>query len=61
MKYRLIIVICGLFNFYAYSQPGDPGGDPDNVIPITGVEILLAGGAALGLNRLLKSKRTFKD
>ena len=34
-----------------FAQPGDPGGDPD--VPITGIEILLGLGGALGVKRLM--------
>jgi hypothetical protein len=38
-------------------QPGGggPGGEPD--VPITGIEILIAVGAALGVRKLLSSRR----
>ncbi len=38
------------------AQPGDPGGDPD--VPISGIEILLALGGALGLRKLFANKRS---
>lgn len=36
------------------AQPGDPGGDPDNPIPISGIEILLAAGALFGIRSIVK-------
>jgi hypothetical protein len=36
-----------------FAQPGDPGGDPDNPVPLTGIEFLLAGGAVIGARRIL--------
>lgn len=55
-KYLYILAISFLLGLStAFSQPGgDPGGgdDPDNPVPITGLEILLVSGAALGLKRL---------
>lgn len=36
------------------AQPGPPG-DPD--VPITGVEILLVAGGALGLRKIISSKK----
>jgi len=40
------------------AQPGDPGGDPDNPVPIGGLEILLAAGTALGIRSIVsKSKK----
>jgi hypothetical protein len=45
-----------------FSQPGGggPGGgeDPDNPIPITGIEWLIAAGAGLGARKLYKMKAT---
>ncbi|MEO1052809.1 MAG: hypothetical protein AAFX87_19395 [Bacteroidota bacterium] len=42
------------------AQPGgggpDGGGDPDNNVPITGIEVLLIAGGALGISRFVKSK-----
>lgn len=39
-----------------YSQPprdtpGNPGGDPDEEVPISGIGILLAAGAAFGAKK----------
>ena len=39
-----------------YAQPGDPGPDPD-VVPITGIEILIGAGGALGLKKLLNKRK----
>ncbi|HEX9650484.1 MAG TPA: hypothetical protein VGA21_07980 [Cyclobacteriaceae bacterium] len=36
----------------AVAQPGDPGGDPDNPVPITGIELLIAAGAWLGIRKI---------
>ena len=36
----------------AFSQPGDPGGDPDNPVPIDGISVLLAMGGALGAKKI---------
>ena len=38
------------------SQPQDPNGDPD-VVPISGIEYLLLGGAAYGVSQALRRKR----
>jgi hypothetical protein len=38
-----------------YAQP-DPGGNPDDV-PITGIEILIGAGGALGLKKLLGKRK----
>lgn len=39
----------------AQAQPGDPGGDPD--VPITGIEILIGAGGALGIKKMLKKRK----
>jgi hypothetical protein len=37
------------------AQPGDPGGDPD--VPITGIEILIGAGGALGVKKVLEKRK----
>jgi hypothetical protein len=56
---RALIVFAVLFigTFQLFGQPGDPTTDPDNAVPITGLEWLLAGGAALGMKKLLSSRK----
>ncbi len=39
------------------AQPGNPGGDPDNPVPITGIEYLIAAGAAFGAKKLYDKKK----
>lgn len=54
----LLLGICLSITINAsMAQPGDPGGDPDNPVPIGGLEILLIAGGALGINRLVKKKQ----
>ena len=38
-----------------FSQPGDPGGDPD--VPISGIGLLLAAGAFFGIKKLIDLKK----
>jgi len=38
-----------------WAQPTDPSTDPD--VPITGIEILVAAGGALGLRSLLAKRK----
>ncbi|MFM7431821.1 MAG: hypothetical protein ACKO1F_18285, partial [Flammeovirgaceae bacterium] len=41
-----------------YAQPGDPGPDPDEPpVPITGIDILIGAGGALGLKKLLNKRK----
>ncbi len=50
---RLVTLLGLLLNSYAINaQPGDPGGG-GNPTPITGIEILLGGGALLGIKKIL--------
>jgi len=51
----LFIIFLVMLPVLGMSQPGDPGGDPD--VPITGIELLLGGGALLGLRQALKSRK----
>lgn len=39
------------------NPPGNPSSDPDNPVPISGIEWLIAGGCALGLRKLLSTKK----
>ncbi|HEU5292338.1 MAG TPA: hypothetical protein VFU05_16940 [Cyclobacteriaceae bacterium] len=54
MKVRLLIIFL-FVTFPVWSQPGDPSGDPD--VPITGIEILIAIGGALGIRKFLQERR----
>ena len=58
------VFIISLF-FIGYTslkaQPGDPNGggdlDNDNPVPITGIEYLIAAGAAFGAKKLYDKKK----
>lgn len=55
---RFVLIVSIFFiAAVAYGQPGG-GGDPGGgePVPITGVEILLVGGAAIGLRKILGKK-----
>jgi hypothetical protein len=49
----IIVMSCSLG--VAFAQPGDPGGDPD--VPITGIEILIGAGGALGLKKAWENRK----
>lgn len=51
-----LIVVFSLVSLLAYGQPSDPGGGGNPTVPITGIEILLAAGGALGLRKLIQRK-----
>jgi len=56
---KLIIVVAFLIGGLQTinAQPGDPGTDPDNPVPITGIEYLIAAGAAFGAKKLYDRKK----
>jgi len=56
---KLILFSLFLFTFIlAEAQPpGDPNVDPDNPVPLSGIEILLASGALLGARRFMQYKK----
>jgi hypothetical protein len=50
-RYFFAIIILSVASItVGNAQPVDPGGDPD--VPITGIEILIGAGGALGLKKL---------
>lgn len=50
-----LVVIFIFCHINAFSQPGDPGGDPD--VPISGIGLLLAAGAFFGIKKLIDLKK----
>jgi hypothetical protein len=56
MKASVLMTILLLIAFPMMAQPGDPSSDPD-VVPITGIEILISIGAFLGIRKLIIDKR----
>jgi|AntRauTorckE6833_2_1112554.scaffolds.fasta_scaffold283923_1 hypothetical protein len=59
IKSTLIFVCLFIGGFYLSAQPGNPGDgtDPDNPVPITGIEYLIAAGAAFGAKKLYDKKK----
>ncbi|MFQ3214656.1 MAG: hypothetical protein ACI9C9_002196 [Marivirga sp.] len=60
MKRLIVTLIIYIFTGYQiFSQPGGgPPGDPgDNPVPITGIEYLLAAGAAFGAKKIYEKKK----
>jgi len=47
-----ILLIPGIL----FGQPGDPASDPDNPVPITGIELLIGAGALFGAKKLMQRK-----
>jgi hypothetical protein len=62
-KYFRILLVVAFFALFGtgslIAQPGDPngGGNPDNPVPITGIEYLIAAGAAFGAKKLYNKKK----
>lgn len=49
----LICTIAPVFAQPSASHPTNPGDDPDNRVPIGGIEILLAAGACFGVRWMI--------
>lgn len=62
MKSLLIFlfIFFSLITLSLAQPPGDPGGGSDPDVPITGIEILLGLGGALGAKKLMKRKKSLK-
>jgi len=59
IKSTLIFSVFFMGYFSLNAQPGGPGGggDPDNPVPITGIEYLIAAGAAFGAKKIYDKKK----
>lgn len=55
-KVGLIVCFC-LGVVWAIAQPTDPSADPDNPVPLGGIELLLAAGALIGVKYLGKKNK----
>lgn len=55
-KVIFLAIFFGL-HFSAFAQPGDGGGGGDPDVPISGIEVLLGIGGALGARAFWKRKR----
>lgn len=56
-KLFLVLSIVFIGSLTLSAQPGNPNVDPDQPVPITGIEWLIGGGCAIGLKKFLSSKR----
>ena len=57
-KILVIIIVLVSIQVCIAQPPGPPNnGNPPGSVPITGIEYLLAGGALLGLRKLMRSKK----
>ncbi len=61
MKLRIFFISLVVFSTLSFgslmAQPGDPGGDPDQPVPLTGIEWLLLAGAGLGTGKLISNRK----
>lgn len=59
MAKRLLYILIFTIGSVSVSlaQPGDPDGDPDQPVPITGIEILIAAGGLFGAKKIIDSRR----
>lgn len=51
VKLLLTAMLCGSSLFYYLGAQPNPGGDPDEEVPISGIGVLLAAGAAYGAKK----------
>lgn len=58
MRLCLIVVCCLISNLVMAQPGGDPGGGGNPTVPITGIEILIAAGGALGIRKLIQSRKS---
>ncbi len=58
--FLLCTVVLVLWQTAVFGQPGD-GPDPDNPVPITGIEYLIGGGLLYGIRSLLKARKKHSD
>ncbi|MFT4739404.1 MAG: hypothetical protein ACI9XJ_000083 [Marivirga sp.] len=52
--FSLLVALC--FGS-AFAQPGPPDPPVDNPVPITGIEYLIAAGAAFGAKKIYEKKK----
>jgi hypothetical protein len=52
----VVFVIC-LSALPMMAQPGPPPPDPEQPVPLTGIEILLGAGAAFGVKKIIDSRK----
>ncbi len=58
--YRIGVLICFclLTVIIAAAQPGNPAGEVDPTVPISGIEVLIALGGLLGVKKFLTRKKS---
>lgn len=56
MKFLTTFIFVQLISFSLLAQPGPPPPDPGDPVPVTGIELLLVGGAAIGVRKFYKRR-----
>ncbi len=57
MKKRTLLLIITFSSIVTFAQPQNPQVDPDRPVPIEGLGYLIAGGALLGMLKIIKHNR----
>jgi hypothetical protein len=52
----ICIVVLSFWQTAVFGQPGDPP-NPDDPVPITGLEYLIGGGILYGIRSLIKARK----
>jgi hypothetical protein len=58
LKLLTLIIFLSVGMYSLKAQPGPPPPPPDNPVPITGIEYLIAAGAAFGAKKLYDKKKS---
>ena len=52
----VLVLVLTVVSIDLFAQPGDPGDPGDNPVPISGIEILLLTGGALGGYKIFRNR-----
>jgi hypothetical protein len=56
VKRSALILFFLVLSFLSRAQPGDPGGDPDNPVPLPGIAWLLVAGGIYGAKKISEGR-----
>jgi hypothetical protein len=55
----VLAFLFSILTFFAFGQPGGgPPPDPGTPVPLGGIEILLLAGAAIGIKKIMREKKS---
>ncbi|WP_375578175.1 hypothetical protein ABWH96_14175 [Marivirga tractuosa] len=57
LKLLTLTILLAMWVGVLRAQPGPPPPPPDNPVPITGIEYLIAAGAAFGAKKIYDKKK----